>query len=91
MLCFLYEYGVSPKRFLKSAIKCEQSENPELIHASVTLAPAASMRVAFESLIDSRYSRGDEWIYFLNQRVSVAELTKCVLRISFTLLIEAKF
>ena len=78
MLCFLYEYGVSPNRFLNSAMKCEQSENPELIQASVTDEPFTSILVAFESLTDSRYSRGVEWIYFLNHLVSVAELTKCV-------------
>ena len=91
MLCFLYEYGVSPNRFLKSAMKCEQSENPELIQASVTDEPFTSILVAFESLTDSRYSRGEECIYFLNHLVSVAELIKCVVSISLTFLIEAKF
>ena len=57
---FLYLNGVSPNFFLKRTIKCEQSENPERIHASVTEYPFDSRTAALEILTDSRYSLGDE-------------------------------
>lgn len=56
---FLYWRGVFPNFLLKSTIKCEQSEKPERMHASVTLAPRSSSSAALERRTDSRYSRGD--------------------------------
>ena len=86
----LYCNGVVPNFRLKSAIKREQSENPDCAQVSVTVAPSESNLTARERRSDIRYSRGEVCIYWRNRRFKVAGLMKCAAKISCTLLISVK-